>query len=169
MHPVAHLLQQEPALLDCLYLVNVEAAVYHQGRYLMIIRGMNESTAPGTLSFPGGKVERAGETPDILEATLRREIREETGVEVGAELVYVHSRSFIGGNADRGLKPILDLLFLCRYQSGEAQVTGAAEPGEIAGLAWRAVAEVLADPLAPDWTLRDLLAADAARQKLGWE
>jgi 8-oxo-dGTP diphosphatase len=162
-HKIARLLQETPALLDCLYIINVEAAVYHQGRYLMILRGPAEANAPGTLSFPGGKIERAGDSPEIVEATLRREIREEAGVEV-ADLVYLKSKSFTGADG----KPIVDLFFLARYQSGEPGVSAEPEPGEIAGLAWMDPAEVLSHPKAPAWTREDLRDAEIARQRLGW-
>ena len=48
------------------YTVNVEGAIVKDGRYLMIVRG-EEEYAPGGLSFPGGKVEGAGNLDDILE------------------------------------------------------------------------------------------------------
>ncbi len=64
------------------YIVNVEAVVHRKDRYLMVVRGAGESHAPGLLSLVGGKVEAAGDAQQILEATLRREIREETGIEV---------------------------------------------------------------------------------------
>ncbi|MEX2373658.1 MAG: NUDIX domain-containing protein, partial [Dehalococcoidia bacterium] len=64
------------------FIVNIEAFVWHDGRYLMIVRGASEEIAPNTLTPPGGKVEAADGEPDILEATLRREVREEAGVEV---------------------------------------------------------------------------------------
>jgi 8-oxo-dGTP pyrophosphatase MutT (NUDIX family) len=130
----------------------------------MIVRGQNVDNAPGTLSFPGGKVERAGDASDIVENTLRREIREEAGVTVLPELLYVKSKSFTGNDG----KPIIDLLFLTRYASGDPAVSAGAEPGEIAGLAWMAPADVLHHPLAPTWTRADLRDADTLRRKMGW-
>jgi 8-oxo-dGTP diphosphatase len=163
-HPLSSLLSRSPKLLDCLYIVNVEAAVYHEGRYLMIVRGMNEANAPGTLSFPGGKIEGARDEPDVVEATLRREIREETGLAVGPELVYVQSKAFTGSDG----KPIVDLLFICRYASGEPAITAEAEGGEVAGLAWMTAEEILAHPKAPAWTRADLHSVEQMRQRLGW-
>jgi 8-oxo-dGTP diphosphatase len=60
------------------YIVNVEGAVVRSedGRYLMVVRGEQESHASGALTFPGGKVEDAGSADDVLEETLRREIRQ---------------------------------------------------------------------------------------------
>ena len=50
-----------------LFIVNVEAAVVHHGRYLMTIRSGQEAHAGGTLSFPGGKVEYVGPLANVLE------------------------------------------------------------------------------------------------------
>ena len=81
-------------LKPCLrsFVVNVEGAVEKEGRYLMIVRGADVAHAPGALSFPGGKVEAADGPDDALESTLRREIREEVGVEVEDDMRYVESR-----------------------------------------------------------------------------
>ena len=61
-------------------LVDVEGAVYKDGRYLMIVRGKDSSHAPGTLSFPGGKLEEDDGPEHALESALRREITEEAGL-----------------------------------------------------------------------------------------
>lgn len=37
--------------------INVEAAVYHDGRSLMLARGDEEDHADGMLAFPGGKLD----------------------------------------------------------------------------------------------------------------
>ncbi|HEV2108156.1 MAG TPA: NUDIX domain-containing protein [Thermomicrobiales bacterium] len=75
-----------------------------------------QGTRAGTLSVPGGKVEDAGVAADVLEATLRREIAEEVGIQVEDELAYVESKSFVADNGD----PCVDIVFLCRYRDGEA-------------------------------------------------
>ena len=56
----------------------VSAAIFHEGRFLLVRRG--RAPARGLYAFPGGRVE-PGET--LLEA-VRREIMEETGAVVGA-------------------------------------------------------------------------------------
>ena len=76
------------------YVTNVERAIVKDGRYLMIVRG-EEAYAPGGLTLPMGKVEGAGNLDSILADTLRREIVEETGLEVHTEMVYVRSSAFI--------------------------------------------------------------------------
>lgn len=143
------------------YIVNVEAAVVRDGRYLMIVRSEQESHAPGTLSVPGGKVEGAGIVNNILEETARREVREEVGIEIEDELIYVESKSFVTDDGD----PVVDIVFLCRYRSGEATAIDAAE---VAGLSWMTAAEVAAHPKTPPWIRQSIDLAEQRRLALGW-
>jgi 8-oxo-dGTP pyrophosphatase MutT (NUDIX family) len=48
--------------------------------------------------------------PDVLEEPLRREVREEVGVELEDAPVYLESKSFV---TDAG-EPVIDIAFLCR-------------------------------------------------------
>jgi len=155
------LIERKPSLVDCLYIVCAESAIFSGGKYLMIVRGDQEANAPGTLSLPGGKVEKAGDAPTIIEETLRREIREEAGVEIFPQMAYVESKSFV---SDDG-KPVIDLVFLSRYQSGEPATS---DPGEVASVQWLSLAEVLAHPNAPVWTKLSLEASEKKRLELGW-
>jgi ADP-ribose pyrophosphatase YjhB (NUDIX family) len=141
------------------FIVNVEAAIVRDDRYLLIVRGAGESHAPGMLALPGGKVEDAGATPAILEATLRREIAEEVGVEVGDALVYVDSTSFV---ADDGA-PVIDVVFLCRYRAGDARPIATEE---VAQVLWMTAAQVLADPRTPPWLRRSVELAEQRRGQL---
>ena len=59
-----------------LFIVCVEAIVRNKDQYLMITRSEKETHAPGTISFPGGKVEVDQPASGILEAAVRREILE---------------------------------------------------------------------------------------------
>ena len=101
---------------DPLHVANTQALVVRDGRYLMIVRSESEDHAPGALSPPGGKVEHGDDETGVLEATLRREVLEETGIAVGA-MAYLRSRRF---SMDRGT-PVVDVAFLCQYESGEAR------------------------------------------------
>ena len=86
--------------------MNTQCAVSRDGRCLMIVRGQGVKQAPGVLAFPGGKVE-IGDGPDsVLEAAVRREVGEETGVTVAPELKYVRSSTF---TMDDGT-PVVDVL-----------------------------------------------------------
>ena len=123
------------------FVVNVEGAVEKEGRYLMIVRGADVAHAPGALSFPGGKMEVADGPDDALESTLRREIREEVGVEIEDEVRYVYSRRF---DTDDG-RQVVGVTFLCRYRSG----TPSADPAEVQDVRWMTPEEILAE--APPW------------------
>ena len=145
------------------YIVNVEGAIMRpeDGRYLMIVRGEEESHAAGLLTFPGGKVENAGNADDILEETLRREIQEEAGIEVDEDMVYVESKSFV---ADDG-EPVVDVVFLCRYRYGEPII---GDPGEVAALRWMTPEEILEHPKTPPWTRQSIELAEKRRIAKGW-
>ncbi len=141
------------------YIVNVEGAIVKDGRYLMVVRG-EEEYAPGGLNFPGGKVEEASSSDDVLEETLRREIAEEVGLEVHAEMAYVRSSAFLA-EGDR----VVDVVFLCRWQSGEAV---AADPAEVAAVHWMTATEAIAHPETPPWTRLSLELAERVRLEKGW-
>ena len=89
--------------------VDVEGAVFRDGRYLMIVRGRNENHASGALSFPGGKLEEDDGPKDAMESALRREIAEEAGVSVREKMTFVGSESF---DMDDGRKALV-VVFLC--------------------------------------------------------
>ena len=109
--------KREPGQLPAyFYIVNVEAAVVKGNQYLMILRSEDETHAPGTLTFPGGKVEDVRRQDDVLEKTLAREVMEETGVTIAQEFLYVESHAFVADDND----PVVDMVFLCRYRGGSA-------------------------------------------------
>lgn len=137
------------------FIVNVEGVVRRGERYLLSVRSEREAHAPGTLSLPGGKVEFSDAMQDTLKHTLRREIREETGVSVKA-LVYLESNWF---QADSG-EPVLDIVFLCDYLEGVAKVL---DSEELADVLWLTAAEVIAHPKVPAWTRRSIEKAERAR------
>lgn len=142
------------------YIVNVQAVIVHEGRYLMIVRSMEEEHAAGTLSFVGGKVEEINPVEDVLELSIRREIMEEVGVTVG-DLHYLESTHFIG--SDDML--VVNVVFLCPYATGEVR---AGSPDEVAEVLWLTAEEIRQHLALPAWTLRGLNKAEALRMKLGY-
>lgn len=146
---------------DCFYIVNVEGAIWHKGRYLMIMRGAEEDHAAGALAFVGGKVEGiALQAGQILEATLKREIHEEVGLEVD-DVTYVLSQMFTGGDVE----PVINIVFLCRFAGGEIRIS---DPGEVAGAEWLTPAEVMNHPATPPWINDYLQSVERVRTRLGW-
>jgi mutator protein MutT len=64
--------------------------IEYGGAFLLIKRSNNETNFPGRWAFPGGKVE-IGET--AVDA-LRREIKEETGLEITGKFVLLDAYCF---------------------------------------------------------------------------
>lgn len=94
------------------------------------------------LSLVGGKVESDGQSADILERTIKREILEEIGVKIKDRLHYVHSSIFVSDVGDS----VLNIVFLCEYHSGSASPLSQDEVEEVF---WLTTAEILNHPMAP--------------------
>ncbi len=142
-----------------LYVVNVEAAIYKEDKWLIIKRSEKEEHGPGLMSLVGGKVETDVVQDGILEVTLRREIREEVGIEVSDSIHYLESKTF--PLADGQL--VVDIVFVCKYKSGEARVVDSNEVGEIY---WMTCEELLQDERALSWLKESLKKAEDLRLRL---
>ncbi|WP_096435015.1 NUDIX hydrolase [Alteribacter populi] len=142
-----------------MFIVNVEGAVFHNGKWLIIKRSAKEDHGPGMLSLVGGKAEREGNTTDILERTLKREIEEEVGIRVKEGMHYVHNTSFV---SDTGIH-VVDIVFLCEYESGIAHPKS---HEEVAGVYWMAYEEILNHRYVPIWPKNSIRYAEAVRKKL---
>jgi len=142
------------------HIVNVEGAIVRDGRYLLVIRGAGESHAAGMLSLVGGKVEDTGDTANILEVTVQREIREEVGIEI-SDIIYVHSTAFVTSANES----VVDVVFLCRWSMGEPTIS---DPDEVADIRWMTANEILTNPDTPDWTRNSVRRAEKMRNLLSW-
>ncbi|NGZ75203.1 NUDIX domain-containing protein [Saccharibacillus alkalitolerans] len=138
-----------------MFIVNVEGAIRRHGRWLLIRRGAKEEHAAGTLALVGGKVEAEGASADVLEESLRREIREEVGISVAEHMRYSHSTSFV---TDRG-DPVVNVVFACEWTSGEAF---AASPEEVAEVLWLTTEEAFDRADVPEWTRESVRRAENA-------
>lgn len=127
------------------YIVNVEAAIYHQDKWLIATRSTQEEHAGGTLALIGGKVETSTIENDVLEKTVKREVLEEVGIEIHDEMHYVKSSFFTTQDG----KPVIDIVFLCKYKHGEAKVM---DPNELSSVHWMTFEEIINNPLIPSWT-----------------
>lgn len=138
------------------YIVNVEAAIYRDDKWLIIRRSELEEHASGTLSLVGGKVDGITNCANVLEETLRREVAEEVGITV-VDIQYLESKVFVTNDG----KPVVDIVFLCRYCCGDARCVS---EEEVAAVYWLTQQEIEASAEAP-WYLKQTLAlAEVARK-----
>ena len=141
------------------YIVNIGGAVFREAQYLIAKRSTQEELGGGTLGFVGGTSEPEDErSANVISTWLRREIREEIGVEVG-NLYYVTSSCF---QTDAG-EDVLDIVFLCPYVSGEPT---AMDPSEVEWVEWMTVRDVLTHPDTPPWTRKYLNACEQLRSTI---
>jgi 8-oxo-dGTP diphosphatase len=139
------------------YIVNVEAAILRDGKYLLIVRGAGESHAAGFLSFVGGKMEELQNIEDALEVTLRREVLEEIGVQV-KNMRYAYNTHFLADDGDK----VLDVVFLCDYESGEPRIE---DVEEVADILYLSAKEILEHPNSPIWLKQGIKRIERIRQE----
>lgn len=139
------------------FIVNVQVAVFRDGKYLFIVRGDEEEYMPGAKGLPGGKAEHGDIDNLALESTGKREIEEETGVTLAPSLHYVRSNVF--GNS------VMNVLLLGKWESGEPR---ARSTGEVAECMWLSADEVASDGSIPEWEKQHIRLAEAVRNQLGW-
>ncbi len=141
------------------FIVNTQCAVLRDDRFLIITRGAAVEHASGVLAFPGGKVEAEDGPESILESTVRREVFEETGITISAEIEYVRSEAFTLPDGT----PVVDVVFLGSYETGEPRI---AASGEVEKINWMTANEILAHESAPPWLVSQVGAVTRhARQR----
>jgi len=94
-------------MMKCLPIVSAEAMIVKDEGLLLLKR--NNEPVKGEWWFPGGRIRRG----ENLEDALRREIREETGLELGeCKLINVYSRVF-------PLRHDITIAYLCKNARGK--------------------------------------------------
>ncbi len=110
-----------------LHRITSTAIIHKDGKYLLLRRSLEKKAFPGKWTVPGGGLETDDyvNTPKTtgdhwyfaIENSLRREIREECGLEVG-KMKYLVDIAFIRPD---GI-PCIILSFYCPYHSGEVEL-----------------------------------------------
>jgi len=134
----------ENAKPDKLFYFVANVVVYREsdGRCLLLKRSETEKVHPGKFAVPGGKLEWRdldlahptrlnGDVLDFegaVEDLLKRETREEAGIEISGPFAYVNSVAYVRPD---GI-PCIMVKLAARYAGGEV----AAETGSFTGFAW---------------------------------
>lgn len=133
-------------------IVNVEALILKDNKWLFVKRSMDEGHAAGSISLVGGKVEDSTSVDEVLEKNLKREIREEVGIEIEEEMTYIASSHFISDDKES----VVDIVFLCKYKSGIAK---AQDKNELTDVFWLTSEEAMNHKSIMPWTKRYLAKA----------
>jgi len=99
------------------HIVAVKGWVEKDNKFLLAKRSAKELHKPNSWSLPGGKVEGEIEEPCILQKTLKKEIKEEVGIEISDDIELLYNNSFKRVDGAH----VVMLTFLCHYKSGEAK------------------------------------------------
>ena len=137
--------------------VNVCAVLHREGRWLLNARAHDASYAPGTIGLIGGHVELTDGPDRVFEFALRREVGEETGIDLaGTPLHYLESEAYTGSDGET----VLTVTYAAELPPGVEPAPGnAVEESE---LAWWTLEDLEADPRCAPWTTRLLRRALAA-------
>lgn len=110
-----------------LHRISLTAIIHKDGKYLLVRRNFNKKAFPGKWTVPGGGLEvddyvnLPKTTHDhwyfALHNSLRREVREEAGIEMG-ELSYLLDITFIRPDG----VPVVILSYYCDYKSGDVKL-----------------------------------------------
>lgn len=101
-----------------MYSVLVNAIVVKDNKILLCQRSMQEEHVPGKWCPPGGKLEETTRVVEALQKTAKREVFEETGVEIEDEMCLLTNNTF---RHDEDNLLVLAVIFMCRYKSGNAK------------------------------------------------
>lgn len=125
-----------------LHEVVITAIIVKEGKFLITQRAKAKKRFPGRWTVPGGKLDTSDylslpkDTQEywynVLEKTLRREVKEEVGIEID-NIQYVTSLATIHGDGN----PSLVISCMSNYVSGEI----ALQPDETVNFAWVSLEE----------------------------
>lgn len=139
------------------YIVNVEAAINKDGKWLIIKRSDQEEVSPGMLALVGGKLEETKARAHVLEAALVREVFEEVDLTV-TNIHYLRNDAFAEGD-----QMVLNMIFYCDYDGGQARCKSKSEVSQIL---WLTTEDILSNPDAPPWLKNGIRDADKYRSQL---
>ncbi|HET9303117.1 MAG TPA: NUDIX domain-containing protein [Propionibacteriaceae bacterium] len=140
-----------------LYAVTVCVLIRRGNTWLLVLRAPGVAYAPNMIGMIGGHVDVTGPEAGVLEATARREVAEEVGLDLSqVPLTYLESEFFITSGGERQIT----VTFTAPAPPGDEAYVNA--PAELAEVGWWTLDDLEADPRCPPW-LPDLLRRAGAR------
>ena len=110
-----------------LHRITATAIIHKEGKYLIVQRSPNKKAFPRRWTVPGGSLDASDyintpkTNPDAwyfpLTKSLKREIQEETGLEVG-DLKYLLDLTFVRPDNI----PVITLSYYCDWKAGEVKL-----------------------------------------------
>lgn len=140
-----------------LYAVTVCVLIRRGNTWLLVLRAPGVAYAPNMIGMIGGHVDVTGPEAGVLEATARREVAEEVGLDLSqVPLTYLESEFFITSGGERQIT----VTFTAPAPPGDEAYVNA--PAELAEVGWWTLDDLEADPRCPPW-LPDLVRRAGAR------
>lgn len=128
-----------------LYEANVCVLLRRSGRWLLTVRAPHVAYAPGMIGLVGGHVEPVV-GPGVFESTARREVREETGLDlIDVPLHYLSSELYLGPLD----QPVLTVTYAGELPDGREPHV--ADPEEVTAVGWWSATELLAADTCSPW------------------
>ena len=133
------------------YAVTVCVLIHRGNTLLLAVRAPGVGYAPNMIGMIGGHIAITDPARDVLEATARREVAEEVGLDLsGVPLTYLESEFFITNGGERQIT----VTFTAPVPAGAEPYLNA--PDELTEVGWWTLDDLEADPRCPPW-LPDLI------------
>jgi 8-oxo-dGTP pyrophosphatase MutT (NUDIX family) len=128
------------------YAVTVCVLIQRDDTWLLVVRAPKVAYAPNMIGMIGGHVEVARPQAAVLEATARREVAEEVGLDLSElPLRYLESEFFL---TDAGERQITVTFTAQAPAEIEPHVNA---PEELVEVGWWTLDDLEADPRCPSW------------------
>lgn len=128
------------------YAVTVCVLIHRGNSFLLVVRSPGVAYAPNMIGMIGGHVEVIDPERNVLEATARREVAEEVGLDLsGVPLKYLESEFFITNSGERQIT----VTFSAPVPSADQPYVNA--PEELLEVGWWTLNDLEADTRCPPW------------------
>jgi 8-oxo-dGTP diphosphatase len=128
------------------YAVTVCVLIHRGNSWLLVVRAPGVAYAPNMIGMIGGHVDVTRPLAGVLEATARREVAEEVGLDLSeARLRYLESEFFMTDGGERQIT----VTFTAQAPPGVDAYVNA--PDELVEVGWWTLDDLEVDPRCPPW------------------